>query len=453
MHRLLTAAEIISFILQTITPSSPSPSSLVPLPTPTSPPSPSLSPSPSPSFSLPPSLQPILDAFEIFCFRGTPYLRSVTGSILQRQLFPSPSGSILQQEDDGGSDTPLPLSPSPHLVPCSLLQSFSLMLRPSLPPSSSLYFGSLFESIVSLAGGGVEGKEGGLDLALVGSVVKLIDEETANFRGRRGGELFEIGCRGLCYLSFLSRFICSQGRRDEGAGRQGEGEKGKGVLQGRVEHVGSKCRGCLVSPIVGVRYRCVSKVFFLFYSPHFLSSFPSQVQFDICEKCERSQPKFSSLNFIPILTSLPPPTFLLPLKPSPPPSSPPLPPLPPLVEAFLSQPLLPSSSPLFHDDEEEEWGEEEAEGGGGGVEEGGVHGSVICDGCSVGPVCGVRFKCLHCRLMIMIRMIMIIVITRQLMTLTFSFIYLICRDFDFCKTCFFNDKTGHSGSSPLLPLN
>ena len=164
------------------------------------------------------------------------------------------------------------------------------MLRPSLPPSSSLYLGSLFESIVSLAGGG--GGEGkGLDLAMVRSVVKLVDDETAKFRelflegggeggGKEEGGLFEVGCRGLCYLSFLSRFICLEGKKE--GKEKGEGEKGKEKEEGRGGvHVGSKCRGCSVTPIVGIRYRCVSRVcidFFVFISL-FIFSFPDFLYF------------------------------------------------------------------------------------------------------------------------------------------------------------------------------
>lgn len=114
-------------------------------------------------------------------------------------------------------------------------------------------------------------------------------------------------------------------------------------------HQGSKCRGCNMSPICGVRYRCVNCL-----------------DYDLCGDCESNQatkkhPKSHLFVKIPKPLQLPPSAKGL--------SAPKDPLLPILYPTNFNFPTSPTTP---------------------------IHSGVSCDGCGANPIKGIRYKCVHC---------------------------------------------------------
>ena len=181
----------------------------------------------------------LLDMFEEeFCLRGTPYLRSTISLTLQRH--------VARKSEQASS------------IPATLIQSFSKMLSRPLPFSSTGYLKSVFDSIVSLTGGVTTQQSGGHShieigstfvLAITDLITSLTPKLTSYLSFLEEGEkemntLFEFASLSFCCFALLARLAATQ----------------VSDTTNKPCHIGSRCRGCLVSPIVGVRYRCVSKV-------------------------------------------------------------------------------------------------------------------------------------------------------------------------------------------------
>jgi hypothetical protein len=118
-------------------------------------------------------------------------------------------------------------------------------------------------------------------------------------------------------------------------------------------HQGSKCRNCNMSPICGVRYRCVNCL-----------------DYDLCEQCESDATTHNKSHLflkIPTALPLPPSSF----RGMPPPKDP----LLPLMYAQDSTSVSPASL-----DEQDGY----------------THAGVSCDGCGKTPIKGIRYKCVHC---------------------------------------------------------
>eukprot|EP01098_Paradermamoeba_levis_P015065 TRINITY_DN7460_c0_g1_i1.p1 TRINITY_DN7460_c0_g1~~TRINITY_DN7460_c0_g1_i1.p1 ORF type:complete len:1129 (+),score=354.56 TRINITY_DN7460_c0_g1_i1:136-3387(+) len=118
----------------------------------------------------------------------------------------------------------------------------------------------------------------------------------------------------------------------------------------RVVHPGSVCSGCHMTPIQGIRYRCVNCV-----------------NYDLCAECEANPgPQHNKLHlFLKIATPLPlSPSFTN------------LPPLNP-----TDKPLLPALYELQATPPE-----------GSNA----THKGTTCDGCGKAPIVGIRYKCVNC---------------------------------------------------------
>jgi len=125
-------------------------------------------------------------------------------------------------------------------------------------------------------------------------------------------------------------------------------------------HQGSKCRNCNMSPICGVRYRCVNCL-----------------DYDLCEQCESDSEAHNKNH---LFLKIP---MALTLTPSIRSSGPP--PKDPLLPVLYSEPSsavvnVPQSLNAAEDMEPETY----------------VHNGVTCDGCGKCPIKGIRYKCVHC---------------------------------------------------------
>lgn len=114
-------------------------------------------------------------------------------------------------------------------------------------------------------------------------------------------------------------------------------------------HKGSKCRNCNMSPISGIRYRCVNCL-----------------DYDLCEQCEEEESHNKKHIFLKIPSPLPLPPSIRGLNPP-------------------KDPLLPLSYPSHTSIETLP----------ATVDNSDVH-YVLCDGCGKKNIKGIRYKCVHC---------------------------------------------------------
>lgn len=184
----------------------------------------------------------LLELFSCFYLAGTPSLRMTVSQILQTH------GRSMNKKEIGRSTRE---SSNLEAIPMMLLRSFSkILVRPI--PSDSNALGGVFNTLTSMIVGESDQKFSFLMSIFtdeMASLSTLLNEHVAHKSFSRNSSLLShllnSASISYCGYSLLLNSLKSDG-------------------EPQYIHVGSRCRGCLMEPIVGVRYRCISRVCFIF---------------------------------------------------------------------------------------------------------------------------------------------------------------------------------------------
>ena len=194
----------------------------------------------------------LLDLFSCLYVAGTPPLRYSVTQILQSHGRPLGKSDDDEDQQEDLADT----------IPNMLLRTLAkLMIRPI--PSDSVTLGGVYVTLSSMSVGEAERRFSFLMSTLSHETTSL-SKQYLEWKSVGSSSVTPPPSSLFSYLlSAASVSYCCSTLLLHSLRSDGEPQN---------SHVGSRCRGCLMDPIVGVRYRCISRVRHAFsfrYSPMF----------------------------------------------------------------------------------------------------------------------------------------------------------------------------------------